>query len=200
MTEPINLQNKIENLDPQDEAAEKDPAQEDYEAGKRHQEAGDVVQAAGAFHNALVGFEQSGNEKGVANAVCQLGEICVIREHYEQGMAHFQRAYEICDRLNDPFSLLLLKKKIAHVHRCLKQFPEAVRTYMDVLDIYSDHNNPKGAVSVLEELAGIYLEMGEKDRAADAYRTAASIHKNFKHAREAQRFLDKAQAIEGAAG
>jgi len=194
------LQNKIEKLDPQDEAMEKGPAQEDYEAGKRHQEAGDVVQAAGAFHNALVGFEQSGNEKGIANAVCQLGEICVISENYEQGLAHFQRAYKICDRLNDPFSLLLLKKKMAHAHRCLKQFSEAVRIYMDVLDIYGDHNNPQGAVRVLEELADIYLEMGEKGRAVDAYRTAASVHKNFKHAREAQMLLNKAQAIEDAEG
>lgn len=200
MTEPINLQNKIEKLDPQDEATEKDPAQKDYDTGKQHQDAGDIVQAAAAYHNALVGFEQSDNEKGIANTVCQLGEICVIRENYEQGMTHFQRAYEICDRIGDPFSLLLLKKKMAHTHRCLKQFPEAVRIYMDVLDIYGDHNNPDGAVKVLEELADIYLEMGEKGRAVDAYHTAASIHKNFKHSREAQALLDKAQAIEDAEG
>jgi tetratricopeptide (TPR) repeat protein len=192
------LQNKIEKIDPEDEAVDKDPAQEDYEAGKGHQEAGDIVQAAAAYHNALLGFEQSGNEKGITNTVCQLGEICVIRENYEQGMAHFQRAYEICNRLKDHFSLLFLKKKIAHAHRCLKQFPEAVRIYMDVLDIYSSHNNPDGAVKVLDELADIYLEMGEKGRAVDAYRTAASIHKNFKHAREAQMLLDKAQEIEDA--
>jgi tetratricopeptide (TPR) repeat protein len=198
VTDPIHLQNKIENLEPQNEAVEKDPAQEDYEAGKQHQEAGDIVQAAAAYHNALVGFEQSENEKGIANAVCQLGEICLIRENNEQGLAHFQRAYEICDRLNDHFSQVLLKKKMAHAHRCLKQFPEAVRIYMDVLDIYGRHNDPEGAVKVLDELADIYLEMGEKSRAADAYRTAASIHKNFKHTREAQILLDKAQAIEDA--
>ena len=198
MTEPINLQNKIEKLDPQDEAMEKDPAQEDYDAGKRHQEAGDVVQAAGAFHNALLGFEQSGNEKGIANAVCQLGEICMVRENYEQGLAHFQRAYQICDKLDDPFSLLTLKKKMAHAHRCLQQYTEAVGICMDVLDIYGGHNNPEGAVTTLEELAGLYLEMGERDRATDAYRTAASIHKNFKHSREEQRLLDLAQALEDA--
>ncbi len=198
MTDPINLQNKIEKIDSQDEAMENDPIQEDYEAGKKYQEAGDVVQAAAAFHNALVGFEQSDNEKGIANTVCQLGDICVGRENYEQGLAHFQRAYEICDRLNDLFSLLVLKKKMAHAHRCLKQLPEAVRVYLDVLDIYSGHNNPDGAVKVLDELADIYLETGEKRRAVDAYRTAASIHKNFKHAREEQALLDKAQAIEAA--
>jgi len=200
VTEPIQLQNKIEKLDHQDEAMEKDPAQVDYEAGKRHQEAGDVVQAAGAYHNALLGFEKSGNEKGIANALCQLGEICVIRENYEQGLAHFQRAYKICDRLNDAFSLLLLKKKMAHAHRCLKQLPEAVGIYMDVLDIYGEHNNPPGAVRVLEELADIYVEMGEKGRAADAYRTAASVHKNFRHVREAQTLMEKARAIEDAEG
>ncbi len=198
MTDPINLQNKIEKFDLQDEATEKDPAQEDYDAGKGHQDTGDVVQAAAAFHNALVGYEQSGNEKGIANVVCQLGDICVSRENYDQGLAHFQRAYDICDGFNDNLSLLLLKKKMAHAHRCLKQFPDAVRIYMDVIDIYSGHNNPEGAVKVLDELADIYLETGEKNLAVDAYRTAASIHKNFKHAREAQALLDKAQAIEDA--
>ena len=198
MTDPINLQNKIEKFDLQDEATDNDPAQKDYDAGKQHQDTGDVVQAAAAFHNALVGYEQSGNEKGIANTVFQLGDICVGREKYEQGLAHFQRAYEICDGFNDNLSLLLLKKKMAHAHRCLKQFPDAVRIYMDVLDIYSCHNNPEGAVQVLDILADIFLETGEKARAADAYRTAASIHKNFKHAREAQALLDKAQAIEDA--
>ena len=198
MTDQTNLQNKIESFDSQAESADKDPAQNDFEAGKAHLEAGDPVQAAAAFHNALVGFEQSGNEKGIANAVFKLGEICIDRENYEQGLRHFQRAYQICDKLADPFSLLTLKKKMAHAHRCLKQYAEAAKTYMDVLDIYGGHNNPQGAVTILEELAGLYQEMGERDRAVDAYRTAASIHQNFKHSREAQRLLDQAQALEDA--
>jgi tetratricopeptide (TPR) repeat protein len=198
VTDQIHVQNKIEPLDSREESAEKDPAQEDFDAGKSHLEAGDPVQAAAAFHNALVGFEQSGNEKGIANAINQLGDICMGRESYDQGLAHFERAYRICDKLDDPFSLLALKKKMAQAHRCLKQYREAVGIYMDVLDIYGGHNNPQGTVTILEELAGLYLEMGERDRAADAYRTAASIHKNFKHSREAQRLLDQARALEDA--
>jgi tetratricopeptide (TPR) repeat protein len=198
VTDQIHVQNKIEQFDAQTESGEKDPAQDDFDSGKRHLAAGDAVQAAGAFHNALVGFEQSGNEKGIANAVNQLGDICMTRENYEQGLAHFERAYRICEKLEDPFSLLALKKKMAQAQRCLKQYAEAVGIYMDVLDIYSAHNNPQGAVTILEELAGLYLEMGERDRAADAYRTAASIHKNFKHSRETQRLLDQARALEDA--
>jgi len=196
VTEQIHVQNKIEPFDNEAESVDKDPAQDDFDAGKGHLEAGDTVQAAAAFHNALVGFEQSGNEKGIANSVFKLGEICIDREKYEQGLVHFQRAYQICDKLNDPFSLLTLKKKMAHAHQCLKQYTEAVRLYMDVLDIYGGHNNPEGAVTILEELADLYLEMGERDRAADAYRTAASIHQKFKHSREAQRLLDLAQKLE----
>lgn len=196
MTDRTNVQNKIEPLDPQAESVEKDPAQEDFDTGKRHLEAGDPVQAAAAFHNALIGFEQAGNEKGIANAVYKLGDICVTSEKYEQGLAHFQRAYQICDNLDDWSSLLALKKKMAHAHRCLQQYTEAAGIYMDVLDTYSGHNNPQGAVTILEELAGLFLEKGERSRAADAYRTAASIHKNFKHSREAQRLQDLAQALE----
>jgi len=56
----------------------KDPAQADYDQGKQILQAGDEALAASCFHNALVGFEQNGDDKGVANASDQLGDICAV--------------------------------------------------------------------------------------------------------------------------
>jgi len=181
------------NQEPQEE---KDPAQADYDQGKELQEAGDEALAASCFHNALVGFEQSNNEKGMANASAQLGDICVGREEHEKAIVHYQRAYDICEKENDRFSLVTLLKKMVPIRKALKQYDEAIRIYLNVIDIYSGYNNPAGTVAAMEELAELYLEMGERQKSADTYKTISSIHKNFKHNLQAQEYMDKAFQVE----
>ena len=173
-----------------------DPARADYNKGKELRAAGDEAQAALFFHNALVGFEQNGDDQGVANASDQLGDICAARQNHEKAIAHYQRAYAICDKENDMFSLIALQKKMGAAQRALKQYDKAVNIYLNVIDIYAGYNNPAGTVNVMEELAKLYLEMGERQKSADTYRTIASIHKNFKHNRQAQEFMDKAVQVE----
>ena len=173
-----------------------DPARADYNKGKELRAAGDEAQAASFFHNALVGFEQNGDDQGVANASDQLGDICAARQNHEKAIAHYQRAYTICDKENDMFSLIALQKKMGAAQRALKQYDKAVNIYLNVIDIYAGYNNPAGTVNVMEELEKLYLEMGERQKSADTYRTIASIHKNFKHNIQAQEFMDKAVQVE----
>ena len=173
-----------------------DPAQTDYNKGKELLQAGDDAQAASCFHNALIGFEQNGDDKGVANASDQLGDICAAREEHEKAIGHYQRAYDICDNENDRFSLIALQKKMVTSKRALKQYDEAIRIYLNVIDIYSGYNNPSGTVAIMEELAKLYLEIGERQKSADTYRTIASIHRNFSHTLQAKEFTDKAAQVE----
>ncbi len=191
----VNEQKENQDINEGPREAE-DPARADYNKGKELRAAGDEAQAASFFHNALVGFEQKGDDQGVANASVQLGDICAARQNHEKAIAHYQRAYTICDKENDMFSLIALQKKMGAAQRALKQYDKAVNIYLNVIDIYAGYNNPAGTVNVMEELAKLYLEMGERQKSADTYRTIASIHKNFKHNRQAQEFMDKAVQVE----
>ena len=185
--------NIVMNQEPEEA---KDPAQADYDQGKQIRQAGDEALAASCFHNALVGFEQNGDDKGVANASDQLGDICALREEHEKAIEHYQRAYDICDKENDSFSLIALLKKMVVSKRALNKYDEAIKIYLNVIDIYSGYNNPGGTVAAMEELAKLYLEIGERQKSADTYRTIASIHKNFKHNTYAKEFMDKATQVE----
>ena len=191
----VNEQKENQDINEGPREAE-DPARADYNKGKELRAAGDEAQAALFFHNALVGFEQNGDDQGVANASDQLGDICAARQNHEKAIAHYQRAYAICDKENDMFSLIALQKKMGAAQRALKQYDKAVNIYLNVIDIYAGYNNPAGTVNVMEELAKLYLEMGERQKSADTYRTIASIHKNFKHNIQAQEFMDKAVQVE----
>jgi tetratricopeptide (TPR) repeat protein len=191
----VSEQKENQEINQEPQEAE-DLTQADYKRGKELRAAGDDAQAAAFFHNALVDFEQNGDDKGVANAADQLGDICAAREEHEKAIAHYQRAYAICDKENDLFSLIALQKKMVVSKRALKQYDAAVKIYLNVIDIYAGYNNPDGTVAVMEELAKLYLEIGERQKSADTYRTIASIHKNFRHNIHAQEFMDKAAQVE----
>ncbi|MEN8142309.1 MAG: tetratricopeptide repeat protein [Thermodesulfobacteriota bacterium] len=176
---------------------EKSQAQQDYEAGQEFLKDEDIAQAANAFHNALIGFEQEENENGIANASDKLGDICSEKGETEKALAHFDRAYTLCSKNFDRFSLFVLERKKAELIYKSGDLDKALELYLDVLDEYSALRNPEGSVETLEILAKIYLKQGEKAKAADSYRMAASIHKDFKHVQHAEEFEAKAAAAEG---
>ena len=158
-----------------------DPARKDYIEGRKFFSNHDYSQAALAFHNALTGFEEQGDEQGVANAADRLGDTCLAREEYAMALANYQRASAICEKEDDSFSQLALNKKMAVAYRKLGDREKALELLYDMLEHYRLTQNPKGAVEILIVVAEVYGEQGDKARAADAYRSVASIHARFKH-------------------
>ena len=64
-----------------------------------------------------------------------------------------------------------------------------------MLEHYRLTQNPKGAVDILIAIAEVYIEQGAKAKAADAYRSVASIHARFKHVRLAEEYNQRAEAL-----
>lgn len=176
-----------------------DPVRADYEEGKRLFEGQNYGQAAVSLHNALLGYEEKGDDSGIANASNQLGHVCLARKEFEQAKKHYQRAWAICEKMHDSMSQLSLLKKFIEIYRGLNDHHRAIETCLDLLDRYHSDNNPQGTVEILEEMASIYLVAGDRLKAADAYRTVASIHRNFKHLTTAEGFIRKAKELEEAA-
>jgi len=177
------------------EKEEKSVARQDYEKGVGYLEGKNYTQAANALHNALLGFEQDRDEAGVANASDKLGDVCMGMDQYDKALEHYERAYGICDKNSDTHSLFYLERKKAKAYHAAGRLDEAITQYLGVIDGHLDRNDPKGAVESMETLAGIYLDKGEKAKAADCYRTIASIHKNFKHQNLHKEFMAKAEAL-----
>jgi len=175
-----------------------DSAQAEYEEGKKHLAAKQYGQAAVSLHNALVCFEEKRNTAGIANASNQLGHVCLARGEYDNALKHYQRAYDIVNGENDRMSILSVLARIAEVNRKRQSWPEAIDVCLDMIDLYQDNRDPQGTVATLELLAEIYSDAGETLKAADTYRTIASIHRNFKHTSIADGFLEKAEALEKA--
>lgn len=196
MSDKIQSLDEIAPMNQVQQGANESPHQAEYNEGKQMLERGETAQAAVALHNALIGFEEEQNENGVANAANQLGLVCIQRQEYEKALSHFQRAEEICKKLEDPLSLTWLAKQFVVVYTGLEQYKEALGRCLDLLDNYRANNDPRGSVETLEKMAEIYIQAGEKEKAADAYATISSIHRNFKHAKIADEYLRKAEELQ----
>jgi tetratricopeptide (TPR) repeat protein len=93
-------------------------------------------------------------------------------------------------------SLLAVSKQCVIAYMGLKEYDSAIETSLEMLDWYQDNRDPQGAVTTLELMADIYEKAGSYGKAADACRTAASIHKNFKHETLAGKLIEKAEELE----
>lgn len=172
------------------------PARMDYLEGRKLHRNGEYAQAAIAFHNALRGFEEQGDQAGIANASDRLGDACLARDEYAMAIANYRRAYAICEKEDDSYSVLALNKKMAVAYRKLGDQEKALELLYDMLEHYRLTTNPKGAVETLIVIAETYIEQGEKAKAADAFRSVASIHERFKHSRMAEEFNQRAASLE----
>jgi len=191
--QPLNTLGPMPNNPDPDLA---DPAKKDYMEGRKFFQEGEYAQAAIAFHNALRGFEEKGDQIGVANSADRLGDACLARGEYAMALANYQQAHTICEKEDDSFSVLSLNKKMAAAYRKLGDHDKALELLYDILEHYRLTSNPKGAVEVLVLIADTYNERGDKAGAADAYRSVSNIHKRFKHARLAEEFAQRATALE----
>lgn len=196
MSTPIQ---NIDSIGPAENNNESQPdksqAQLDYDEGRGYVERGEAALAAVALHNALLGFEEENNLEGIANASNQLGHACLMREEFDKAVVHYKKAWEICEQLGDHLSLLSLAKTLAEAHKGAGEYRQALDLCLDLLDSYQRNNDPKNSVEVLEQMAEIYVASGEKLRAADAYKTAASIHANFNHSSMAESLREKAAEL-----
>ena len=129
------------------------PARKDYIEGRKFFKEGEYTQAAMAFHNALRGFEEKGDQIGMANAADRLGDACLARGEYAMALANYQQSQAICEKEDDSFSLLALNKKMAAAYRKLNDNDKALELLYDILEHYRLTNNPKGAVEVLTLIA-----------------------------------------------
>jgi tetratricopeptide (TPR) repeat protein len=195
MSNKLQALDSIQTLGTDKKEGPLDSVKKEYAEGLKFLEKQEYGQAAVALHNALLGFEQRQDETGIANASNQLGHVCLFRNEYEAALKHYQRALIIVEKANDRMSTLAVLHKIVTAQKGLKKYDKAIAVCLHMLDLYQDNRDPQGTVVTLETMAEIYLADGQNEKAADAYRTIGSIHKNFRHDTMAAQYLEKAAQL-----
>ena len=169
---------------------------QDYNEGIDYIKNKELAMAANSFHNALKGWEQEGNQHGIANASDQLGDILAQRGDHEKAIGHWKRAYQICTDDFDRYSLLTLEKKMANSYLGMKDYDNALELYWEIFDEYSGNRDPAGVTTTLEIMSEIFIATDQKDKAVDCYALIAKTHANYKHAKEAKEWQTKTDELQ----
>lgn len=180
---------------PRDPEKISDPAKEEFDRGCQFLENKDLAQAANAFHNALLDYKERRDEKGIANASDKLADICVERGDHAAALPHLDRAMAICETAMDDFSVTALRKKYARAYDGMGEYDKALEVYVVLLETYKAFGDPGSAVRTLENMAKSYMAINDREKAADALRTAAGIHLSFKHTRHAAELEARAEEL-----
>lgn len=178
-----------------EESGPKSQARKDYESGVSHLGNKEYGMAANALHNALVGWEEDDNQNGIANACDKMGDLLTEKEEYDKALGYYDRAYEICTKDFDRYSLIALENKKANVFAKLGRYSEAIDLYLELFDEYSGNRDPANTVAILETLSELYISNEQKEKAADCFKLMASIHLNYKHKKESEECEAKAAEL-----
>lgn len=180
---------------PRDPQKISDPAKEEFDRGCQFMENHDLAQAANAFHNALLDYKERSDDKGIANTSDKLADVCLQRGDHAKALPHLERAMTICEAANDDFSITALRKKFAGAYDGMGEHSKALEVYLVLLETYKAFGDPGSAVRTLEAMSKSYLAVNDREKAADALRTAAGIHLSFKHTRHAAELEARAQEL-----
>ncbi len=188
----------IDSIAPISEAKteKNDPVKTEYEEGKAFLANGSYGQAAIALHNVLLSYEERSDDNGIANASNQLGHVCLAKGEFDKALTYYSRALDIVDKANDRMSIIAVQYKIVEAQKGLKNYDAAIKVCLEIIDHHHDNRDVHGSVRVLEEMAEIYQQKGDNVKAADTFRTIASIHKNYRHPKIAEGFVKRAEELE----
>jgi tetratricopeptide (TPR) repeat protein len=126
---------------------------------------------------ALTLFEDSGDDRGVASAMDDIGKLCWLRGNYEQALSHTQRALTLRRKLGDRRSISLSLNNLGLVYQDSGQFMLALDSFEQALRIRREIGDFVGVSISLNNLASVAQDQRDDARARQLYLEAFEVAK-----------------------
>ncbi|MCC9738830.1 tetratricopeptide repeat protein [Streptomyces sp. MNU89] len=142
----------------------------------RHLDAGHHTEALEIHHHALRAAERTGDTKGQAHALTNLG--CVYWRIADAASAadHLVRALDLHRRTDDRAGQARTLSNLGNVHWRRGRLHEAARCHRQALTLYRDTGDQVGRARTLTNLGNVFLRLGDHDQAVGHQRQALALH------------------------
>ncbi|MER5217876.1 tetratricopeptide repeat protein [Streptomyces sp. NPDC002838] len=142
----------------------------------RHLDAGHHTEALEIHHHALRAAERTGDTKGQAHALTNLGCVHWRLADAASAADHLIRALELHRRTDDRAGLARTLSNLGNVHWRQGRLHEAARCHQQALTLYRDTGDQVGQARTLTNLGNVCLRLGDHEQAADHQRQALALH------------------------
>lgn len=93
---------------------------------------------------------------------------------------YLQKGLELARRKRYPNGIMDAKNTLGVYYRLSSQYPEAIRTYEELIDLRTKYHQEKKLVGTYSNLGSVYLEKGNYAQALKNYQQAIDIAQKFK--------------------
>ena len=182
--------------------------------GRLHREMGRLDKAKEHLQAALVLFEASADERGIASTIDDLGKLAWLRGDYDEALEQTQRALTMRRALGDRRSIALSLNNLGLVYQdsghfklALDAFEQALRIRREIGDLIGvsislnnlgtvaqDEKDDARALALFQEAYDVARETGDRSRTALVLTNLGETYNRLGDAERAIRFLKQAES------
>jgi CHAT domain-containing protein len=135
----------------------------------------DLVAAQNQCQEVLKTFQSSGDQRGQARALDELGLITLKRKQTAEALNHFDQALKTARAVSDRTLEAQILQHTGQAYAAAKKSTEALDAYQQSLALYRENKQQRGEAGTLIQLGRFQFESGQTDQALQSYQQASTM-------------------------
>jgi predicted ATPase/Tfp pilus assembly protein PilF len=123
-------------------------------------------EARGTYQESLEICQEIGDQRGQAIALSNLGEVAFALGAHREALAYYQRALSMGREVDDHWTILACLNNLGETACALEDYEEAKACFTEALRIASETQTLVILLKTIVNLAVLYAQRGQTDRAA----------------------------------
>lgn len=140
---------------------------------------GDYEKAREFYLQALVIYQDIGDESGIADSHKNIGDAYWELEKYSDAIKHYSQAVSYFEKENNQLRIANTKINIGTSYYLMGSYQQAVDFFIACRTIYLKLNNLEGLANTADYLGRIYTAQGDDDIALSYYIEALKIYEDL---------------------
>ncbi len=145
--------------------------------GRVFRDTGSLDEASKHLEAALALFQATGDERGVASSIDDIGKLSWLKGEYAASLVSLRDGLARRRRLGDRRSIALSFNNLGNVLQETGEFGQAIESFEQALTIRRDIGDLPGVVATLNNLGMIFQDRGEHARALALFEEALEVAK-----------------------
>lgn len=140
---------------------------------------GNILDAITFYNQALEIFKELGRLTEMANILEKLGDIYQLRQKFDQALKAYKACLDICENFEDEVSTAIIAEKIVFAYKEQGQYEKMLPYLYRILEIAEKYKDPHRAGRALVGIGDVYANLGQLEKAKEAYGLALKIFKEM---------------------
>lgn len=126
-------------------------------------------------NEAIVHFEQLGDERGVADAKYNIAGVYYRTNNYHLGLVYMINCRTVYKKYNDYHNLSRVEKSLGTIYEYFGDQKNAIKSYQNAIDAAKEVNDLNLESNAYNPLSGIYIKQGELEKALEMIEKSVAI-------------------------